>query len=423
MKSDESCLFIAIENRTPWQHRFFFFVRDCLSFMNRFTRALVSSLDYDLKDRCTGFRVVSRRRVVGILASLLVLVCAGCKPAAPIGARFENDAVEDPANPVDQFFEIETVEDPAMEEVWPFVAEVRSRLRERRWEELEAQAADLRREGRAVFENGSYKIVYFYEVMSPAEEASDAEWAAREALLSEWMRARPLSLTALIAKAEFLKSYGWRARTSKWAREVTPEGWRLFRERLDEATILLREAKRLEERDPMWWLTSMQIAMGLSFSNAQQRELFEEAIAFDPKCWHFDALRAVALLPRWGGREGEWEAHASRAAARTDGLGAEAYARIAMDLSYYHEYLFEETGASWPMTKQGLELMRQRYPKSLAFVHESAFLASNYGDYELGLEMADLIGNGFLPDHWNDQDDFLDFLIWAEEVRLELKMR
>ncbi|MEM6277864.1 MAG: DUF4034 domain-containing protein [Verrucomicrobiota bacterium] len=371
---------------------------------------------------CAELRVRSRYSAVGIyvFVSLLGGVLTGCKPTTPAGKQVETETVADPIN---ESFEIETVEDPATREIWPFLSGVRSNLRERRWEELEAQAAALRSEGRAVFDDGSYKIVYFYWAMSPAEEASDAEWAAREVLLSEWLKARPFSLTALIAKAEFLTSFGWRARTSKWAREVTPEGWRLFRERLDEATILLKEAKRLDERDPMWWMTSMKIAMGLSFSDSQQYRLFEEAIAFDPKCWHFDVVRATALLPRWGGRRGEWEAHAAKAAARTEGLGAEVYARIANDLAYYHDYFFDETGASWPKTKEGFELIRQRYPKSLAAVHESAFLASNYGDYQFGLEMADLIGNRFLPDVWTDQDEFLSFLVWAGEVRLHLKTK
>jgi hypothetical protein len=158
----------------------------------------------------------------------------------------------------------------------------------------------------------------------------------------------------------------------------------------------------------------LRVALGEGWPKAKYDALAAEAVAFEPKFWAFDTARAYSLLSRWHGAPGDWEAYAEQASARPEGLGAEAYARIAMSMRGYYENIFRESQASWPKTREGLEEMRKAYPDSLDILSNSALLAAQAGDRALSKEMFERLGDAYLPGVWGKPERFVQCRQWAQ---------
>ena len=106
--------------------------------------------------------------------------------------------------------------------------------------------------------------------------------------------------------------------------------------------------------------------------------------------------------------------YAEEAAARPDGLGNEIYARIVMSLRGYYKNIFHETKASWPRARAGLDQMRQRYPRSLDVINETALLAVMANDHALAKEMFDKLGDQYFSDVWEKPEYFVRSRKWAQ---------
>ena len=335
---------------------------------------------------------------------------------------FSNLSARDPAPPAVERITPEqraaatklvAVKDPVLEEIHAFRVEVRRDYNSRHFDELEARAKDLCA-SKATFDNGSWKIVQFYGSFACRDEEPESMWQLHDTIHQAWIAARPQSITARVAYAEFLADYAWKARGSSFADGVTEAGWKLFGDRLASARVLIENARTLPEKDPCLWMAALRVALGEGWPKLDYDELVAEAKAFAPTFWGYDATRAYSLLPRWHGQPGDWEDYAAQAAARPDGLGSETYARIVMNLRGYYENVFRETKASWPKTREGLARMREKYPRSFDVVNESAMLATMAGDQALAKEMFDRLGDTYLASVWRKPERFAHFRHWAE---------
>jgi len=239
-------------------------------------------------------------------------------------------------------------------------------------------------------------------------------WQLHDRIHQDWIAQFPLSITARVAYADFFTDYAWHARGSGFADKVTKEGWQLFGERLELARKTLAEARELTDKDPFWWLVALGVALGQHWPKNEYDQLLEEAKAFEPKFWGYDMARARSLLPRWYGEPGDWEAYAEQVARRPDGLGAEVYARIVMDMRGYYDNIFRETNASWPTVRQGLIEMRQKYPRSFDLLNQTALLSSLGGDRDLAKEAFGKLGDSYLPSAWGKPERFVRSRKWAE---------
>ena len=303
--------------------------------------------------------------------------------------------------------------DPVQEGIYAYRLQVRQAYNERRFDELESQIEQAR-SSRALFGNGSWKIVQCYEALDCREDEPENMWQLHDGIHRAWIDAKPGSLGARIAHAAFLAEYAWHARGGGYANTVTPEGWRLFGERLEAAQAILQEARNLPERDPMWWTVALRVAQGAGYPKDAYDKLVAEATAFEPKFWRYDTARAISLLPRWYGQEGDWEAYADAAAKRPGGLGAEGYARVVVRLSGFYDNVFRETRASWLQTREGLALMRREYPDSLEILSYSAKMATLAESRELAKELFDQIGDRYLPNVWYKPEHFTHYRHWAQ---------
>jgi hypothetical protein len=79
----------------------------------------------------------------------------------------------------------------------------------------------------------------------------------------------------------------------------------------------------------------------------------------------------------------------------------------------YYENIFRESKASWPLTREGFELMRQRYPESLEILSDYCWLACLADDRALARKLFDQLNGRMLTSIWRDQNNFRRWRNWA----------
>lgn len=301
--------------------------------------------------------------------------------------------------------------DKIQKEIQAFQTETREAFNNGKFDELETKATELRAT-KAVFGNGSWKILRFHDSFPCGDDDPRAAWKNRHRLYLDWIAAKPESVTPRVAYAYFLVEESWWARGPGFADTVSDEGARRFADGHTAARKILEEARLLKEKDPVWWLVALKIARGQGWALKNYDAMLANAVAFEPKFWGYDIERAFSLLPRWYGQPGDWVTYAEKAAARPGGLDAEVYARIVIQHRPFYDNVFQDGGASWPKTREGLELMRKKYPESMEVVSNTAILAAGQ-DRELANEMFDLLGELYLPEIWRKPERFAHYRNWA----------
>ena len=311
---------------------------------------------------------------------------------------------------------IRFVKDPVDKEIQTFRHDVRQLYNTSRFDELEKIATELRG-AKAKVANGSWKIVRYYDSLECRKEEPESMWQLHDRIHRDWIAQKPVSVTAKLAYADFFCSYAWHARGNGYADSVTPEGWKLFRERLESAQKIVDEVRKMKDKDPYWGTVALRIALGLGMDKKAYDALVAEAHAAEPLYWGYFVGRAYSLLPRWHGEPGDWEAFALKAAALPDGLGAELYARIILHQMDFYRNVFDETDASWPKAREGLELMLKRYPDSLEVANQAALLAFLARDREMFKAMLTRIDYVGVSSVWDGPEQFYGALKWVQKAQ------
>ena len=232
-----------------------------------------------------------------VIAALYVTTLAGCHRNQK-GAVGERDVAGLPP--------IKETTDKIRTEIWEFRLKTRSLYNASKFDELEALAAQIRAD-RTRFGNGSWKIAQFYEALACRSDEAESMWQLHERIHENWDAAKPGSITAYVAHADFLTDYAWHARGNGYTNKVTKEGWRLFAERLAKASEVLEKSINFKPKCLVWWRVCMTLAKGQGWSREDFEKLFQAVKAFEPQFWGYDVAKAGYLLPRWYGQPGEWE--------------------------------------------------------------------------------------------------------------------
>ncbi len=162
---------------------------------------------------------------------------------------------------------------------------------------------------------------------------------------------------------------------------------------------------------PIW------VGIGLGFDAKAMDFIVTSAKKDFPDYWPVDCARAYSLLPRWYGESGDWEKYAEIASSNAGGAGPETYSRIAIRLMSIHNDLFRETNVSWPRTKEGLELMMERYPDSKLIQSQAAKLGAMALDFHFAKERFDELGSQWIGAAWADADEFVIYRTAARRGR------
>jgi hypothetical protein len=285
---------------------------------------------------------------------------------------------------------------------------------------LDTLANDLRK-SKIETTDGVWHLSMFYRVLTyeytDFKAVPEKSWMERQVFLNKWVQTNQVSITARVALARFWKNFAWQARGTGYADIVNDAQWSLFDGRLKKAGEILLQARPLQAKCPVWWETMHFVALGQGWKVADYNALFEEAVKFDPSYTQFYNNKVMYLMPRWYGKEGEWQKFAAQAA---DKIGGEAgdilYARIGWRVhqrGFYPGFL-RDAGYSWPRMKKGLQLLSQKHRESIAPASELAYLAYQAQDRESAKAM--FLRTGLLADRgtWqNDSARFMRAWTWA----------
>ena len=308
-----------------------------------------------------------------VINLLLVLALVGCSKKQP--GKVSGDAAKTMPS-------ITVVETSETKERNQLKAQALELLNTKNYTALEALASKYR-SGKDCYPDGYWKLAVVYNGLELDDNAPETEWQSRQKLLVDWIKARPESVMARITLARFLTYYAWNARSSAYAKEVKDTQWKLFYARLKQAWDVIKAAKSLQEKCPIYWSSVQQIALGSQLGKAQYDEIFNEAIQAFPDYGYYYNNRACFLLPRWYGAKGEWEIDLAKSADKIGGeKGDVLYARVVWDMHHYGNTVnvFKENTLSWERVDRGFAAIIKVYPDSLSAKNERAYLAAQAGD-------------------------------------------
>jgi hypothetical protein len=344
---------------------------------------------------------------------VLLLCLAGCsKKQADTSSQPENHNITASKKLP---FEVVVVDTPETAEMQSIGREAEDALVGKSYDELEAMALRFRGLNEC-YADGGTKLGVFYKGFVPSDDDADGVWRARFDELRMWEKAKPKSFTARIALANCLVSFAWKARGGDVADKVDQDSWRLFFERLGEATNVLGQAKVLGENCPKYWSTMLEACQGLQVERPEYDNLFQQAIEEYPYYTYYYRLRGTHLLPRWYGKEGEWQKDLAQSADRIGGEeGDLVYAQVVWNIHHYGEGIdvFEGNDVSWDRVDRGFEVILKRFPNSLAAKNERAHLAALAGDPDKARSyFAETKGQVDLS-AWHEKSEFIHSANWA----------
>jgi hypothetical protein len=291
-----------------------------------------------------------------------------------------------------------------------YVRTIRELVKERNFQELEKQAAQVR-STKARFEGGTWKLFTFYQgaaIPFSGRPVSEMESTVHIAILKSWISAIPESVTARVALAESYYDWAWKARGSGYANTVSEQSWEEFGRRIALGKAILVEAGELKQKCPYWFVAMQHVALAEGWDTLHARALLDAAIAFEPDFYHVYREFVYFLLPKWNGEEGEAEAFIEEAANKVGGeQGQFLYFEMASVL--YCQCDTDAThmaGMSWPRMKQGYAALEKLYGTSTLKKNRFAYMALLAGDKPAARQMFASIGNDWDSSVWRTKERF-----------------
>jgi hypothetical protein len=292
----------------------------------------------------------------------------------------------------------------------PYSAHIRAVLFQEDFAQLEKIAKQNRVEkGRLV--GGMWKVVGFYNGTSALGEEDGQKLLAK---LQKWQAAFPDSATVRLSLAYFYVNYAWSARGTGLANTVEDDQWKLFNERNARAKSTLLEAATLKEKDPYWYQLMQLISRNEGWDKAAARELFDQAIAFEPGYYHYYIEQSHFLLPQWYGEPGDIQAFADETLRRVpEPDGSMLYFWIfSSEVCYCQEGMRTLGHADYPKLRQGYANINKYYGLSNLNANRFAFMASVRLDKPLAQEAFASVSK-MDEDIWQSEQTFEEIRAWA----------
>lgn len=209
-------------------------------------------------------------------------------------------------------------------------------------------------------------------------------WEASLEMIRQLNRSHPGHPLARLAEARYWSDYANEARGFGLADTVTPDGWRLFRDRLGRSESILVEAAASASTWPHWYVQMIRVQALSGRPAAERMKTFNDGIQRFPQQLSIYSEMSYYLEPRWGG---DWRLVDEVIATATQKAPAEdadmVYAtlyRSRGDLLPRDRDFFAETKASWPRMKRGFDRLLQRHPASTVLGNSVLAYACMAGD-------------------------------------------
>jgi tetratricopeptide (TPR) repeat protein len=134
-----------------------------------------------------------------------------------------------------------------------------------------------------------------------------------EPRLNEWVRMRPKSVAALLARATFYRASGWGARGAALSRETTRQQFQRMNSFFQRAVDDLTTAHRLDPKS----IVAYRLMIDMAASQGQirlSRQMLDSALRIQPYSFLLRVSHMHNLLPRWGGSYDAMEEFADESA-------------------------------------------------------------------------------------------------------------
>ncbi len=236
------------------------------------------------------------------------------------------------------------------------------------------------------FPDGTWKLAQFGKGMYDLFTAWNT-WTKHLDDLKAWQQSRPDSGAALYAEAIYWRAYAWNARGEGYAKDVSKEGWELYRERLTKAKAILTKLQASDSGCAAPYALIIGVLIDLSASDRQLRPVFFEAVRRYPEYHPIYLAMARRYEPKWGGSRAAYETFADEAAKLTrsfEGMGM--YARVYWFVDYHEGIPFDIHAGRppvWKKLRAGYEDLVRLYPSSLHILGKFADVACRSNDSDL----------------------------------------
>jgi hypothetical protein len=279
-------------------------------------------------------------------------------------------------------------------------------LMSRAYEKLD-HAADEARAKQLALSDGQPLLTAIYAGVAGCgcgNQLTDELWQVRKQRIDEWKKLKPNSITARLVSAAFPIRYAWMARGGGYAGTVSPEGWKLFRERMEEGRKSLEALDAKTRQDAGWYEMMLDVALSQGWPRAKFDALFAEAVEKYPYYTPFYFARMSFYSQRWYGSDEEAKRVAEDAVVRTrDRWGEILYTRLNWAMMDYQ--MFTSGRTDWPRMKSGFEQLIAQYP--------DAWNVNNFGKFAcLALDLKTLsvllpkIGDTPIVQAWENDLNF-----------------
>ena len=229
----------------------------------------------------------------------------------------------------------------------------------------------------------------------PARYAEgNRRWTEVDDKLKAWSKLYPRSLIVPLARTHYAVNRAWFYRGHAYSSNVNPEAWPLFERYINEADATVKASAGTRFKDPAWYEEAVSIAVVAGWSASNRNTLYADMIQRAPTYAPAFAEAAAMLEPQWGGDYQTIDAlikSAQKTMSEKDGL--EFYARVYW--MYLGDNIPKEVATNWPMIRQGLDNMVERYPERIN-IDGAAQLACKFNDKEYFNTMARRLGTSDL---------------------------
>jgi hypothetical protein len=232
-----------------------------------------------------------------------------------------------------------------------------------------------------------WKIHSFYEgAATPVtgKKLNSADYGLQISKMKKWVAAYPDSTTAHLALAYGYLTFGSFARGAEYADKVSASQWGDYKSSTAQAKAVLLEASGLKEKDPAWYYGMLQVAHNEGWDKAHFRELFDQAIAFEPNYYHYYRAYANYISPQWYGEPGELMEFAEEVSDKLpEPNSSMTYFQIMSSFACYCEESMKELPKiDYPKYRQGYKNVTRIYGASNLNANRLGFVAVIFKDQE-----------------------------------------
>jgi hypothetical protein len=257
---------------------------------------------------------------------------------------------------------------------------LKAQLKASRFEELERTCSEALKKGGLL--SGRSPMAVIINCLDQPNQQTEAGWQQHLELLRGWEADYPQSKSCLLVTASSWLGYGWMARGTGYAADVSQDNWQLFRSRAAKGAEALERYQKLGVDDPQYHVIRMNLATADPVSLGALRKEFEAGKSLKPFDPSIALEYAARLLPRWGGRVTDASQLADELLKENpDGQGAAIYARIAASVfAVEGTRTFTEMGFTYEKFKPGAVELVRNIPESERLTQMFCAVACNQQD-------------------------------------------